>query len=130
MPSVAPGAGRLVIVVGATTSVRGRDLVKGVPAEIEVSQAEIAHALADLTAQIVEATLSALEKTEPELASDIYDHGIVMTGGGSLLANLDDVLARATGLSVVVAENALMCVATGAGRALEDPVYRGAMSGT
>ncbi|MBB4098199.1 rod shape-determining protein [Sphingomonas kyeonggiensis] len=116
--------------IGQTTKVRGRDLVKGMPSEVEVNQGEIANALADLTAQIVEAVHSALEKTEPELASDIYDQGIVMTGGGSLLANLDDVLSKATGLPVMVAENALMCVATGAGRALEDPVYRGAMSST
>ncbi|MDQ0251435.1 rod shape-determining protein MreB [Sphingomonas kyeonggiensis] len=114
--------------IGLTTKVRGRDLVKGMPSEVEVNQGEIANALADLTAQIVEAVHSALEKTEPELASDIYDQGIVMTGGGSLLANLDDVLSKATGLPVMVAENALMCVANGAGRALEDPVYRGAMS--
>jgi len=116
--------------IGQTTKVRGRDLVKGMPSEVEVNQGEIANALADLTAQIVEAVHSALEKTEPELASDIYDQGIVMTGGGSLLANLDDVLSKATGLPVMVAENALMCVATGAGRALEDPLYRGAMSST
>ncbi|TGX49670.1 rod shape-determining protein [Sphingomonas gei] len=115
--------------VGAVTKVRGRDLVKGMPSEVEVSQGEIAHSLADLTAQIVEAALSALEKAEPELASDIYDQGIVMTGGGSLLTHLDQVLSKATGLPVVVAENALMCVANGAGRALEDPVYRGVMTG-
>ncbi len=114
--------------VGAVMKVRGRDLVKGMPAEVEVSQAEIAQSLADLVAQIVEATLSALEKAEPELASDIYDQGIVMTGGGSLLGHLDEVLSKATGLPVTVAENALMCVANGAGRALEDPEYRGVMS--
>ena len=114
--------------IGATTRVRGRDLVKGMPSEVEVSQGEIANALADLTAQIVEATLSALEKAEPELASDIYDQGIVMTGGGSLLAHLDEVLSKATGLPVIVADNALMCVANGAGRALEDSVYQGVMS--
>ncbi|AQR74213.1 rod shape-determining protein [Sphingomonas sp. LM7] len=115
--------------VGVVTKVRGRDLVKGMPAEVEVSQGEIAQSLADLTAQIVDATLSALEKAEPELASDIYDQGIVMTGGGSLLTHLDEVLSKATGLPVIVAENALMCVANGAGRALEDPVYRGVMTG-
>jgi rod shape-determining protein MreB and related proteins len=113
--------------VGAVTRVRGRDLVKGVPAEVEVSQAEIAQSLSDLTQQVVEAVLTALEKAEPELASDIYDQGIVMTGGGSLLAKLDEVLSKATGLPVVVADDALMCVAMGAGRALEDPVYRGVM---
>ncbi|WP_343521524.1 rod shape-determining protein [Sphingomonas sp.] len=114
--------------VGAVMRVRGRDLVKGMPAEVEVSQGEIAQFLSDLVAQIVEATLSALEKAEPELASDIYDQGIVMTGGGSLLADLDEVLSKATGLPVVVADNALMCVANGAGRALEDSEYRGVMA--
>jgi len=113
---------------GAVISVKGRDLVNGVPAEIEVSQAEIATALADLVAQIVETVLSALEKSEPELAADIFDQGIVMTGGGSLLGQLDEVLSDATGLPVTVADNALMCVAMGAGRALEDPVYRGVMT--
>lgn len=114
--------------IGAVATVRGRDLVKGMPAEVEVNQREIAHWLSDLTAQVVEATLTALEKTEPELASDIYDCGIVMTGGGSLLAQLDDALSKATGLPVLVADDALMCVANGAGAALEDPSFRGVIS--
>ncbi len=114
--------------VGQVMRVKGRDLVKGMPAEVEVSQAEIAVSLAELVAQIVEAVLSALEKTDPELSSDLYDQGIVMTGGGSLLGQLDEVLSQATGLPVIVAEDALMCVALGAGRALEDQVYRGVMS--
>lgn len=113
--------------VGKSVAVRGRDLLKGMPAEVEVSQGEIANFLSDLTAQIVEAVLQALEKAEPELAADIHDQGIVMTGGGSLLSNLDLVLSNATGLPVTVADNALMCVATGAGLALEDPNYRGVM---
>lgn len=113
---------------GAVTNVRGRDLVKGMPAEVEVNQREIANWLSDLTAQVVEATLTALEKTEPELASDIYDCGIVMTGGGSLLAQLNDALSKATGLPVVVADDALMCVANGAGAALEDPSFRGVVA--
>ena len=115
---------------GAVMRVKGRHLVTGVPAEIEVSQAELATALADLVGQIVETVLSALEKTEPELAADIYDQGIVMTGGGSLLSGLSEVLAEATGLPVIVADNALTCVAMGAGRALEDPVFRGVMMET
>ncbi len=113
---------------GAVMRVKGRDLVNGVPSEIEVSQADIAGFLTDLVGQIVETVLSALEKTEPELAADIYDQGIVMTGGGSLLAGLDTALAQATGLPVIVAENALTCVAMGAGRALEDPVFNGVMA--
>jgi rod shape-determining protein MreB len=115
---------------GRKMSVKGRDLVAGVPKEIEVSQAEIAGALAELVGQIVETVLSALEQTEPELAADIFDQGIVMTGGGALLARIDEVLAAATGLPVIVADDALICVAMGAGRALEDPVYQGVMTST
>ncbi|QNA85331.1 rod shape-determining protein [Sphingomonas sp. So64.6b] len=113
--------------VGKVMRVKGRDLVNGVPSEIEVSQGELATALAELVGQIVGTVLSALEKTEPELAADIYDQGIVMTGGGSLLVGLDEVLAQATGLPVIVADEALTCVAMGAGRALEDPAYQGIM---
>ena len=113
---------------GVVISVKGRDLVAGYPKEVEVSQTEIAGSLTDLVGQVVETVLGALEKTEPELAADIYDQGIVMTGGGSLLTGIDVVLARATGLPVAVAEDALICVARGAGRALEDPVYRGVMT--
>ena len=113
---------------GVSMRVKGRDLVNGVPSEIMVSQGEIAASLADLTGQIVETVLSALEKTEPELAADIFDQGIVMTGGGSLLADLDKVISDATGLPVTVADNALTCVAMGAGRALDDPVYSGVMT--
>jgi rod shape-determining protein MreB len=109
-------------------SVKGRDLVAGYPKEVEVSQAEIAGSLADLVGQVVETVLGALEKTEPELAADIHDQGIVMTGGGSLLRGIDTVLAKATGLPVEVADDALICVARGAGRALEDPAYRGVMT--
>jgi len=108
--------------------VKGRDLVAGVPKEVEVSQAEIAGSLEDLIGQVVETVLGALERTEPELAADLYDQGIVMTGGGSLLSGIDEALAQATGLPVIVAENALICVATGAGKALEDPVYGGVMT--
>lgn len=115
---------------GKSMPVRGRDLVDGVPAEIEVTEAEVAGYLGDLVGQIVAAVLTALETTEPELAADIYDRGIVMTGGGSLLTRLDEVLGAATGLPVAVAEDALTCVARGAGQALEDPVFRGVMTDT
>ena len=114
--------------VGTVMRVKGRDLRAGVPVEIEVTQADIAASLADLVGQIVETVLGALENAEPELAADIVDQGIVMTGGGSLLARIDEVLAEATGLPVIVAENALTCVAIGAGRAMEEPVYRGVMT--
>ncbi|TCQ00808.1 rod shape-determining protein MreB [Sphingomonas sp. PP-F2F-A104-K0414] len=114
--------------VGEIMRVKGRDLRAGVPREIEVTQGDIAGSLGDLIGQIVETVLTALEKTEPELAADICDQGIVMTGGGSLLARIDEVLADATGLPVIVAENALTCVAIGAGRAMEEPIYQGVMT--
>lgn len=114
--------------VGQEMRVRGRDLLNGVPSEITVNQGEIAQALADLIGQVIEAVLSALEKTEPELAADIFDRGIVMTGGGSLLAGIDSVLSAATGLPVIVAENALTCVAVGAGQALDDQVFQGVLT--
>jgi rod shape-determining protein MreB and related proteins len=114
--------------VGKTMHVRGRDLVTGRPTEIEITQAEIAEAIAEPVNQIVSAVRAALEHTPPELAADIVDHGIVLTGGGALLGDIDHLLSDATGLSVVVAADALICVAKGAGRALEDPGYAGVMT--
>lgn len=70
----------------------------------------------------------ALENTQPELAADIVDNGIMLTGGGALLRDIDRVLADETGLPVTVADNPLICVALGAGRALEDPIYRGVLT--
>ena len=113
---------------GAVMSVKGRDLLHGVPREIEISQGDIAGPLNDLANQIVEAVILTLARTEPELAADIYENGIVMTGGGSLLTGIDEVLSAAVGLSVHVAENALLSVAIGAGRALEDSIYSQAMA--
>src|SRR5271156_5845374 len=105
---------------GPCKEVKGRDLVNGVPREVIVSQAHISESLAEPVFQIVEAVKVALENTPPELAADIVDKGIVLTGGGALLHRLDQVLRDATGLSVVVAENPLQCVALGTGRALEE----------
>ncbi|MEP7222858.1 MAG: rod shape-determining protein [Novosphingobium sp.] len=110
-----------------TAIIKGRDIARGVPREITISQAEIVEALAEPVGQIVEAVRSALENTAPEIAADIIDGGIVMTGGGSLLSNLDNVLARETGLPVRIADNPLNCVALGAGRALEESAYRGVL---
>jgi rod shape-determining protein MreB len=109
-------------------SVKGRDLLHGVPREIEISQGDIAGPLNDLTNQIVEAVILTLTRTEPELAADIHENGIVLTGGGSLLTGIDEVLSAAVGLSVTVAENALLSVAIGAGRALENSIYSQAMA--
>ena len=105
---------------GPYREVKGRDLMNGVPREVLVSQREIAESLLDPVTQIVEAVKVALENTPPELAADIVDKGIVLTGGGALLFRLDQVLRDATGLPVVVAEDALQCVALGTGRALEE----------
>ncbi|WCT80003.1 rod shape-determining protein [Novosphingobium humi] len=113
-----------------TTIVKGRDLVRGVPLEITISQAEIVEALAEPVGQIVAAVRSALENTPPEIAADIIDGGIIMTGGGALLANLDRLIASETGLPVKVADNPLDCVALGAGHVLEDSSYRGVLHAT
>ncbi len=99
---------------------RGRDLMNGVPREVLVSQNQVAESLAEPVGAIVESVKVALENTPPELAADIVDKGIVLTGGGALLNRLDQVLRDATGLAVVVAENPLQCVALGTGRALEE----------
>jgi rod shape-determining protein MreB len=99
--------------------IKGRDLINGVPKEVEISQKQIAESLAEPVSAIVEAVRIALENTAPELSADIVDKGIVMTGGGALLKNLDVVLRQATGLPVSVAEDSLSCVALGTGRALE-----------
>ena len=100
--------------------IKGRDLMHGVPKEIIISERQIAESLAEPVSAIVEAVKVALEHTAPELAADIVDKGIVLTGGGALLKNIDFVLRQATGLAVTVAEDALSCVALGTGRALEE----------
>ena len=104
---------------GEFMNVRGRDLMNGVPNEITINQSQIAEALAEPVGQIVEAVKVALEATPPELASDIVDKGIMLTGGGALLSELDAVLRHETGLPVIIANDPLNCVALGTGRALE-----------
>ena len=107
---------------GKTMEIRGRDLVNGVPKELVINTRQIAESLAEPVGHIVEAVKTALEHTAPELAADIVDKGIVLTGGGALLSNLDLVLRNATGLPVSLADEPLSCVALGTGRALEDMV--------
>ena len=104
---------------GMTIEITGRDLMNGVPKEIAIGQRQIAESLAEPVGAIVEAVKVALEATPPELAADIVDKGIVLTGGGALLANLDQVLRDETGLPVSIADDALSCVALGTGKALE-----------
>jgi len=100
--------------------VRGRNLVSGVPQMIQVSSEEIRQALEEPINVIVQAVLSLLERTPPELAADIYDRGIILTGGGALLKGLDQRLEQATDLPVHVAEDPLTAVVRGGGKVLEE----------
>lgn len=120
--AVRPGDG-----TGMVTSVRGRDVGRGVPAEIMLNQAQVADALSEPVQHIVEVVRAALENTQPEIAADIIDEGITMTGGGSLLRDISTVIHEATGLPVRIADNPLNCVALGAGQTLEEQVLRGAL---
>lgn len=101
-------------------SIKGRSLLDGIPKEMVIQQKQIVESLSEVVATIAEGVKTALENTAPELAADIVDRGIVMTGGGSLLKNLDRVLAKATGVPVFLAPSALHCVVLGTGRALEE----------
>jgi rod shape-determining protein MreB and related proteins len=100
--------------------IKGRDLVEGVPKTLSISDEEIREALAETVATIVEAVRMALERTPPELSADIMDKGIVLSGGGALLRNLDQRLRDETGLPVVLAEDPLASVVLGTGRVLSD----------
>lgn len=102
-----------------TMNVRGRNLVTGLPKTVEVSSEETEEALREATSQIVEAVHSVLEKTPPELASDIADRGIVLTGGGSLLSGLEDLIEAKTGINTMTAEDPMTCVAIGTGKFIE-----------
>ena len=105
---------------GRTMEIKGRDLMNGVPKELVISERQISESLAEPISQIIDAVKSALEHTAPELAADIVDKGIVLTGGGALLGNMDYVLRYATGLPVSIADGPLSCVAMGTGMALEE----------
>ncbi|MFS1513874.1 rod shape-determining protein [Chengkuizengella sp. SCS-71B] len=100
--------------------IRGRDLITGLPKTIEITANEVTKALKDTVDKIIEAVKGTLEKCPPELAADIMDRGIILTGGGGLLRNLDKKLTQETGMPVIVADNPLDCVAIGTGRALEE----------
>ena len=100
--------------------VRGRDLITGLPKNLSISSAEIMEALKEPINSIVDSIKYTLEKTPPELASDIMDRGIMLAGGGALLSGLDKLIKEETGMSVMVAENPLDCVAIGAGKVLDE----------
>ena len=110
----APDDGR-----GSSMMIRGRDILNGIPKEIEITQFHIAEALIEPVQQICEAVMTALETTPPDLAADIVDRGVMLTGGGALLGDLDLALRERTGLAVSIADQSLNCVALGTGKALE-----------
>lgn len=103
-----------------TYEVKGRDLIAGAPKTVEITSDEVREALSDPVNEVIEAIKILLEKTPPELAADIVDNGIILAGGGSLLANLDILIKEKTGLPVAIAEDPLTCVVRGCGKALEN----------
>ncbi len=105
---------------GRTMEIKGRDLMNGVPKELIISERQVAESLTEPVGAIIETVKVALEHTAPELAADIVDKGIVLTGGGALLGNMDFVLRHATGLPVTLADDPMTCVVLGTGRALEE----------
>ena len=107
---------------GELMHVKGRDLVTGLPKELTISQRQMSEALSEPVAQVIDTIKKALEQTPAELAADIVERGIMLTGGGSLLGNLDKVLRRSTSLPVSIAEDPLLCVVMGTGKALEEKV--------
>uniref|UniRef100_A0A7V6CD30 Cell shape-determining protein MreB n=1 Tax=Thermodesulfobacterium geofontis TaxID=1295609 RepID=A0A7V6CD30_9BACT len=103
-----------------TMEIKGRDLVTGIPKTITISSKEVQEAIKEPIELILQAIKQVLEETPPELSADIVDRGIVLSGGGALLRNLDKLIAKETGLEVKVTENPLFCVALGAGKALDE----------
>lgn len=102
-----------------TTEVRGRDLITGLPKTMEVSALDVSEALQDVVNEIIAAIKGTLEETSPEIAADVIDHGIVLTGGGALLKHLPEVIAEATKVPVFIANDPLDCVAIGTGESLK-----------
>ena len=102
-----------------TAGVRGRDQITGLPRTVTIRGSEVTQAIHEQLQVIVQAVRRVLERTPPELASDVIDHGIVLTGGGAKLNHLDDLLLHETGVPVHVADDPLRCVARGAGKALD-----------
>ena len=105
---------------GKSLTVKGRDLINGLPREVTISERQVAEALSDSLSQIITALKRALEVVPPELAADIVDTGIMLTGGGALLQRLDEAIRVTTGLPVSIADDPLTCVARGTGMALEE----------
>ena len=104
----------------ASMEIRGRDLSSGLPRNVTITSTQIEEAMKESIGKIVEIVKMTLEKTPPELASDIMEKGIVLAGGGALIKNLDKLISSETGMPVYVAEEPLDCVVRGAGKTLED----------
>ena len=104
----------------ASMEIRGRDLTTGLPRNVTITSTQIEEAMKESIGKIVEIVKMTLEKTPPELASDIMEKGIVLAGGGALIKNLDKLISNETGMPVYVAEEPLDCVVRGAGKTLED----------
>ncbi len=100
--------------------IRGRDLTTGLPKNVTIYSSQVQKAMEESIGEIIEAVKQTLEKTPPELASDIMEKGIVLTGGGALIQNLDKLIGKATGMPVYIAEAPLDCVAIGAGKTIDD----------
>ena len=112
-----------------TMQIKGRNLMSGLPENINITSREVREALAEPLSRIVDAVKCTLEQTPPELAADIIDHGITLTGGGALLRGLDQLIHKETGMPVFIAEYPLDCVAEGTGKILENlDKYRDAVS--
>lgn len=106
-----------------TMDIKGRDLIEGIPKTLKISSEEIREALSEIVVSIVDAVRTALERTPPELSSDIADRGIVLTGGGAMLKNLDLRIREDTGLPVTLSDDPLMSVALGAGKMISRPDF-------
>ena len=100
-------------------TIRGRDLVSGLPKSLDISAVDVATAIQDVVQDIIVAIKETLESTSPEIAADVIDHGIVLTGGGALLKNLPEVISDATKVPVFIAQDPLDCVAIGTGESLK-----------
>ena len=108
------------LVTDISMEIRGRDLTTGLPKNVIIYSSQIQSAIEESIKEIVEAVKQTLEKTPPELASDIMEKGIVLTGGGALIQNLDKLISKSTGMPVYIAETPLNCVAIGAGKTIDD----------
>ena len=115
----------IIVEDGKSMEVRGRDLISGLPKTVEISSNEIVEAMQDELQEIIKSVKDVLRETPPELSSDVIDRGMVLSGGGALLRNLDKLIAQSTGVPCYVADNPLLCVIKGTGMVLDNlDLYR------